>query len=152
VSAGPTTSSTSIDSLSPDDPKGVTILAAYRASLEDFNFIATKAPVQGNSPTLSRHMANRQLTFVVKQLAGLAQMNEVDIGGLSSTQARVKQFEGSKAVVEACELDTVQIANALTGVVVRPAQPSTELVNVLLEEMAGTWKVTSSSNVSSGCL
>jgi hypothetical protein len=70
---------------------------------------------------------------------------------LSTIHANVKEFNGTEAVVEACGKDTVQIANAASGQIVRPAAPSTELINALLQEEGGVWKVTYQSNVSPGC-
>ncbi len=100
---------------------------------------------------LADHMTGQQLRFTVSQLLKLAEAGQADTGALTSIRAKVTQFANSQAVVEACERDTVQVISAATSQVVAPAAPSTELVNVLLQDLNGTWKVSTSSNVSSGC-
>lgn len=134
-----------------DNGQSPAILAAYEGSLTDFNAIATKAPVQGNNPMLADHMDGQQLKYVISQLLKLAQAGQVDVGMLSTIHARIKEFNGTEAVVEACGRDTVQIASASIGQVVQPTAPSTELINALVQEAAGVWKVTYQSNVSPGC-
>ena len=149
--SGTTSSSASNVSVPSDNGEDPAILGAYRASLDDFNTVATRVPVQGNSLTLADHMEGQQLQFVTSQLLKLAEAGQVDTGALSSIAARVKQFAGDQAVVEACEGDTVQVISSTTGQVVGPAAPTTELVNVLMQRSNGVWKVTTSSNVSPGC-
>ncbi|MGI8752896.1 MAG: hypothetical protein ACR2MN_11395 [Acidimicrobiales bacterium] len=119
--------------------------------MADFNAVATKAPVQGNAPELATHMDGRQLTYVFSQLVKLGATGEVDVGSLSTIHAEVKEFNGSEAVVEACGRDTVQIESISTGKIVQSAAPSTELINALVQQVAGTWKVAYQSNVSPGC-
>ncbi len=144
--------SSSASTVSPlDSGQDPAIIAAYEESLADFNMVATKAPVQGNDRRLAEHMDGRQLTYVFSQLLRLASAGEVDVGSLATVHARVKEFNDSEAVVEACGRDTIQIANASTGQVVQSAAPSTELVNALIQQVDGTWKVTYQSNVSPGC-
>ncbi len=143
--------STDTSSASSDGGQDPAILSAYHDSLSDFNAVATQAPVQGNKLTLADHMEGQQLQFVTAQLLKLAEAGQVDTGGLMSIHARVKEFSGNQAVVEACERDTVQVVSTATGQVVGAAAPSKELVDVLMEESSGAWKVSTSSNVSPGC-
>lgn len=130
------------------DPK---ILAAYAGSVTDFDAVATKAPIQGNSPILGNHMAGQELEGVVSHLLGLAEQNQVNTGLLSTIHANVKQFTGTKAVVIACNRDTVGTADASSGRIITQPAPSTELVNAIVQETDGVWKVTYVSNVSAGC-
>ncbi len=147
LSTGQTTTSIATND-NGQDPK---ILAAYSGSVGDFDAVATKAPVQGNDPILANHMSGQELQGVVSQLLKLAEQNLVNTGTLSTIHATVQQFKDTQAVVVACNKDTVGTANASSGQVVSQPGPSTELVNAIVEEVGGVWKVTYVSNVSAGC-
>lgn len=134
-----------------DNGQDPAILAAYRGSLADFNTVASKAPVQANSPVLANHRSGNHLQHVVAALQNLAQASEVDRGSLTSLDARVTQFNGTQAVVVSCELDMVAIVSAATHQIVTPATGTRELVNDLVQLIGGVWKVTVGSQVHSGC-
>lgn len=147
----PASNSTTTTTPPPDHGQDPAILAAYQGELGDFNAVATHAPVQGNSAVLADHASGRELKFVTSQLLSLQAAGQVDVGSLTSLHARVTQYNGSQAVVESCQRDTVQIVATATGRIVKPAGPSTELVNDLLVPENGAWKVEFGSNVSPGC-
>lgn len=88
-----------------DDGQDPAILAAYAGSVSDFDAVATKAPVQGNSPVLANHMSGGELESVGASLLKLANAGQVNTGVLSTLHADVKQFEGTSAVVAACNRD-----------------------------------------------
>ncbi|MDQ2728770.1 MAG: hypothetical protein M3Y91_13125 [Actinomycetota bacterium] len=70
---------------------------------------------------------------------------------MTSSSAKVTQYNGTQAVVVSCELDRITVVDAKTHQVVTPASNSTELVNALVEMTGGAWKVTQGSNVHPGC-
>lgn len=135
----------------PDNGQDPAILAAYRGSLSDFNAVATHAPVQPHDAILGNHMTGRQLAFVTSKLTELVSAGQFDMGSLTTIHARVTQFNGTQAVVESCGRDTIQIADAATRQIVKPASPGTELVDSIIQMTDGAWKVSYGSNVSPGC-
>ncbi len=145
------TAQTTSKDATKDNGQDAAILAAYAGSVEDFDAVATRAPVQGNSPILAAHMSGRELEGVVSQLLKLAEQNQVNTGMLSTIDSNVKEFRGSEAVVAACNRDTVGTANASTGQVVNQPASSTEFVNAIVQRVGDVWKVEYVSNVSAGC-
>lgn len=127
------------------------ILSAYQGSLADFNAVADRAPVQGNSLTLSNHMTGEKLRTVQAALLNLSLANEFNSGSLTSLNARVTQFNGTEAVVESCELDRVAVNSLPSGKVVTPPSNGTELVNELVQLTGDVWKVARGSQVREGC-
>lgn len=107
--------------------------------------------MKGNNGILADHATGRELQFVLSKLLALQTARQVNVGTLTALHARVKEYNGSQAVVEACERDTVQIASAATGQIVKPVAPTTELTNELVDLVGGVWKVEYGSNVSPGC-
>lgn len=137
--------------ITPDSGQDAAILAAYEGSLADFNAVANKAPVHGNSIILADHMTGDKLQTVEAALLKLSMASEVNNGSLSSLHARVTQFNGTEAVVESCELDKEAVESTSTGKVITPASNATELVNELVQLTGGVWKVSRGSQVKEGC-
>lgn len=149
TTAAPTTSTTV--SATADNGQAPAILAAYQGSVTDFDQVATTAPVNPNSPQLAAHMAGEELADITRSLTSLAQAGRVATGGVRVLHASINQYNGSQAVVAACTFDSTALVNAANHQVVTPASNSTELVNALLSQEGGAWKVTKGSQVSPGC-
>lgn len=134
-----------------DNGQASAILSAYEDSLRDFNMVATKAPLQPNSPVLGDHMTGAELESVISQLLQLSQKGEIDEGSLSTIHSRIKQYTGTQAVVEACGTDAITIRDLKTNQTLSPPPAATELIDALLQKADGVWKVAQLNTVSAGC-
>jgi hypothetical protein len=128
------------------------LIEAYKASNADFLAVAEHPPIEPLDPRLANHTAGKQLETVRSGLTQLAIQGRAFTGTVSQSSFHLKEFTGTAAVLEVCEIDGGVEIDVHTGRVILPAPTAPNFLNVRLDLVSGAWKVTDSSTVRSGCV
>jgi hypothetical protein len=147
-SAEPPTVDETATTEDPQQGREADVVAAYEASWTDF--IRAGDPPSPDAEFLADHMAGDALE-VSRNLLHELQAEGVVLRGTYEFHARVIELADTRAVVEDCGLDQMEVVSPASGEVVEPHDDERDGVVAELTLEGGSWKVIRYANDGQVC-